>query len=82
MSGLKYKQKLWLETLVQKRYVFGILPNGFGEESYFFKIATGSTDRLAETRMCLCLSIRQRKEKPMRATVRSFELTPSSVRDE
>ena len=31
ISGLKYEHKLCLETVAQKRDVFGILPTGFGK---------------------------------------------------
>jgi len=35
ISGLKHEQKLYLETVVQKRDVFGILPTGFGKSLIF-----------------------------------------------
>ena len=35
ISGLKPEQKLCLETVAQKRDVFGILPTGFGKSLIF-----------------------------------------------
>lgn len=35
ISGLKHEQKLCLETVAQKRDVFGILPTGFGKSLIF-----------------------------------------------
>ena len=35
ISGLKHDQKLCLETVAQKRDVFGILPTGFGKSLIF-----------------------------------------------
>ena len=35
ISGLKREQKLCLETVAQKRGVFGILPTGFGKSLIF-----------------------------------------------
>ena len=37
ISGLKHEQKLCLETVAQKRDVFGILPTGF-EKSLIFQL--------------------------------------------
>ena len=54
-SGLKREQKLCLETVVQKRDVFGISTDWFREE-HNFSIAAASTERLVETRPCLCFS--------------------------
>ena len=55
ISGLKHEQKLCLETVAQKRDVFGILPTGFGK-SLSFPIAAAFTERLMETRTCLCIN--------------------------
>ncbi len=35
ISGLKHEQKLCLETVAQKRDVYGILPTGFGKSLIF-----------------------------------------------
>ena len=35
ISSLKREQKLYLETVAQKRDVFGILPTGFGKSPIF-----------------------------------------------
>ena len=56
ISGLKRDQKLCLETVAQKRDVFGILPTGFRKSLIFQLLPRRSTERLVETRPCLCFS--------------------------
>ena len=55
ISGLKREQKLCLETVAQKRDLFGILPTGFGK-SLIFQLLPRLPKRLVETRPCLCFS--------------------------
>ena len=57
ISGLKHEQKLYLETVAQKRDVFGIqiLPTGFRKSLIFQLLLRLLKVGLVETRMCLCL---------------------------
>ena len=50
IPGLKREQKLCLETVVQKRDVFGILPTGFGKSLIFQLLLHLLKD------LCLCFS--------------------------
>jgi len=55
ISGLKHEQKLCLETVAQKRNVFGILLTGFGK-SLIFQLLPCLLKDLWKTTKCLCLS--------------------------
>ena len=53
ISGLKREQKLCLETVAQKRDVFGILPTGFGK-SLIFQLLPRLPKDLWKLGPCLC----------------------------
>ena len=57
ISGLKHEQKLCLETVAQKRDVFGILQTAWFREESYISIAAASTEKFVETIEHACVLV-------------------------